>query len=109
MAEPVQPGHPGSALNANNFEARITRLPRAFAPDLGRGALERLPNLSPSLAQLISGTAGSSPYLAGLIETQADWLEEALDDPDAAAAAVLDDVTRLATYDLAAGLRRALA
>ena len=107
MAEPVQPGHPGSALNANNFEARITRLPRAFAPDLGRGALERLPNLSPSLAQLISGTAGSSPYLAGLIETQADWLEEALDDPDAAAAAVLDDVTRLATYDLAAGLRRA--
>ena len=88
-----------------SFESRITRLPRAFAPEVGREVLDHLPKLSPPLSDLLVGTAGSSPYLAGLIETQSDWLQEALDDPDAAVAALLDELPNLAEDELGRGLR----
>ncbi|NNL74505.1 MAG: glutamine-synthetase adenylyltransferase, partial [Silicimonas sp.] len=62
---------------------RITRTPRAFDPERGRDALEALPGLPGELAELIAGTAGSSPFLAGLIQHEADWLAEALSgDPE---------------------------
>ncbi|MGR3468664.1 MAG: glutamine-synthetase adenylyltransferase, partial [Shimia sp.] len=64
-----------------DFAARITRWPepfeRAEAP-FGTGPLR----------DLLAGTAGCSPYLAGLLTSQAPWLEAALDDPDAALAAL---------------------
>ena len=88
-----------------SFESRITRLPRAFAPEVGREVLDHLPKLSPPLGELLVGTAGSSPYLAGLIETQSDWLQAALDDPDAAVAALLDELPNLAEDELGRGLR----
>ena len=72
------------------FASRITRQPRAFDPDRGREALEVLPSLPPEIAGLLEGTAGSSPYLAGLIEKEAAWLEGALDaGPEAARDALL--------------------
>ena len=56
------------------FENRITRLPIPLDPVRGRAALEAMPALDGKVARLIEGAAGSSPYLATLIEREADWL-----------------------------------
>lgn len=79
---------------------RITRQPRAFDPDRGREVLAALPSLPNEIAALAEGVAGSSPYLAGLMGHEAEWLAGAfLADPDAVstdlielASAVRDDV-----------------
>ncbi|MBO9408647.1 glutamine-synthetase adenylyltransferase [Shimia sp. R9_1] len=68
------------------FASQITRLPHAYDADLGAEACAAVPGLSGDLAKLITGTAGSSPYLKGLIHKEADWLPEALTDADAALA-----------------------
>ena len=87
----------------------MTRTPRAFDPELGQAARDAVPGLSDPLGALIAGTAGSSPFLNGLILAQADWVPQALDDP---AAALRDE--RLALQEtapdiLSAALRRAKA
>ncbi len=65
-----------------DFAASITRFPLSSDPTRGRGALEHFPGLEGPLARLIEGTAGSSPYLAGSIATEAAWLLAALDRGD---------------------------
>ena len=90
-----------------SFADRITRLPRPFDAELGAETRAALPGLSGDFAALIEGAGGSSPYLKGLIEREAGWLEGALDDPDAAVAAVLDDCRALAPDRLKPGLRQA--
>ncbi|MHA6323457.1 [protein-PII] uridylyltransferase family protein [Roseivivax sp. CAU 1753] len=67
-----------------DFASRMTRCPRPFSPDQGRDALTAAAWASGPIADLLSGTAGSSPYLRALIEKEHDWLEGALDDVDAA-------------------------
>ncbi len=69
------------------MEQMITRTPRAFNTDRGAEALEYMGQMPSGLAALIDGAAGSSPYLAGLIAKEADWLRAAFDDPDQAVAA----------------------
>ena len=86
---------------------QIARLPRAFDPALGDEARAALPGLSGDYAALIQGAGGSSPYLKGLIERESGWLEGALDDPDAAVAALLEDCRALAPDQLKPGLRQA--
>ncbi len=86
---------------------KISRCPRAFDPDLGNDALAALPDLSGDSAQLVHGTAGSSPYLAGLIRQEAGWIGTALDDPEAAIAGVFADCRALAPDQLRSGLRQA--
>ncbi|MCR9125288.1 MAG: bifunctional [glutamine synthetase] adenylyltransferase/[glutamine synthetase]-adenylyl-L-tyrosine phosphorylase [Rhodobacteraceae bacterium] len=66
---------------------RIRRLPRAWDEDLAGAGRQMAPYATGDLAALIGGAAGSSPYLAGLIRHEAEWLEGALDDPEAAVAA----------------------
>ncbi len=94
-----------------DFANQITRLPRAFDPDLGQEALERLPDLSGDqggdLAVLIKGTAGSSPYLKGLIERECDWLAGALDDGSTALTGVYEAMKALLPDQLKPGLRQA--
>lgn len=72
------------------FAARITRSPIAFeaAP---AGDIDTLfADLSPELREVLSGTAGCSPYLRGLMEKQADWLREAMaQSPEDAFAAIM--------------------
>ena len=86
------------------FAARITRAPAPFDPDRGDEALAHLPDIVPELAAVIRGAAGCSPYLAGLIAREADWLAPALGrDPEA----VLDEVL-LIDGDNEAALRSAL-
>ncbi|HWL56947.1 MAG TPA: glutamine-synthetase adenylyltransferase [Paracoccus sp. (in: a-proteobacteria)] len=65
------------------FAARITRLPIPADMARGEAALQRLGPISPKVDDLIRGTAGCSPYLAGLIEREADWLAATLSDPAA--------------------------
>ncbi|WP_372573113.1 glutamine-synthetase adenylyltransferase [Ruegeria jejuensis] len=85
----------------------ITRLPLAFDPDLGAEARALVPGLSDDHAQLIAGTGGSSPYLKGLIEKEADWLPRALSAPDEAMQAVMAECRALPPDQLKPGLRQA--
>ncbi|WP_146587288.1 glutamine-synthetase adenylyltransferase [Puniceibacterium confluentis] len=70
------------------FEHRITRTPRPYETDQAADALQALPWASGPVADLLSGTAGCSPFLRGLMIRESDWLEGALNDPEAAVAAL---------------------
>lgn len=89
-----------------SFESRITRLPHAFDTDLGAEAAALVPQVSGDLAKLIAGTAGSSPYLKGLITREADWLPEALDDPEAAVVALYAGLRAVAPDQMPTALRQ---
>jgi glutamate-ammonia-ligase adenylyltransferase len=86
---------------------RITRHPRPFDPDLGKDAAALVPWATGPLRDLIGGTAGCSPYLAGLIGRETDWLQAAVDDPDAALAQTLSAIPAIPFADLASGMRQA--
>ncbi|MTH64432.1 glutamine-synthetase adenylyltransferase [Paracoccus shanxieyensis] len=66
-----------------SFASRITRLPIPMDPDRGASALAVTGITDAALGDLIRGAAGSSPYLAGLIGLEAEWLAGMLADPDA--------------------------
>ena len=74
--------HPDHS-RAMSIETSMTRVPRAFDAALGATTRDAVPDLSKPLGELIAGTAGSSPYLNGLILSQADWLASALETPEA--------------------------
>ncbi|WP_420567404.1 bifunctional [glutamine synthetase] adenylyltransferase/[glutamine synthetase]-adenylyl-L-tyrosine phosphorylase [Thalassovita sp.] len=90
-----------------SFAARLTRSPRPFDPDRGAEALTLFPDFAPEVTEVIAGTAGCSPYLKRLMEKEAAWLPEALDDPEQALEGVFDDIRAMAPDNLAAGLRQA--
>ncbi len=75
-----------------SFESHITRLPRPFDPELGAEARAAAPGVEGETARLIEGAAGSSPYLKSLIHREAEWLPEALDDPDMALVRLMADL-----------------
>ncbi|RVV99772.1 bifunctional [glutamine synthetase] adenylyltransferase/[glutamine synthetase]-adenylyl-L-tyrosine phosphorylase [Mesobaculum littorinae] len=88
--------------------ASLTRSPHAYEPDRGDEALALLPPQPPEVADLIRGTAGSSPYLRGLIERETDWLAEALEaGPDAARDATFATLRKLPPDEMRGGLRQA--
>ncbi|UFM66488.1 glutamine-synthetase adenylyltransferase [Paracoccus sp. MA] len=68
-----------------DFAARITRLPIPVDPARGLSALQATGIADPRLGDLIRGAAGCSPYLAGLVERDADWLPGALAHEDVVA------------------------
>jgi len=85
----------------------IHRVPRAFDAALGDEALNAVSDLSPEQGELIAGTAGSSPYLKGLIEQEREWLPQALQQPDQALADVMAAARALPPDQLKPGLRQA--
>ncbi|MBV0890373.1 bifunctional [glutamine synthetase] adenylyltransferase/[glutamine synthetase]-adenylyl-L-tyrosine phosphorylase [Paracoccus sp. Z118] len=89
-----------------DFAARITRLPLPVDDPRGRSAAALFPDAPPRLEGLIRGAAGSSPYLAGLIEREAAWLLPALEAGDVVAreTAGFDSLT---SAELGPALRRA--
>ncbi|MBK1635611.1 glutamine-synthetase adenylyltransferase [Rhodovulum adriaticum] len=90
------------------FAARLTRCPVPYDPERAAEAAERFAAQPPELRELLAGTAGCSPYLWGLMTREGDWLEPALaGDPDAAFAALLDEVRALPQEALKTGLRQA--
>ena len=85
-----------------SLSKRLTRCPRSAEPedvDLPLGRFDT------GLHPLIGGTAALSPYLKLLIVKEADWLEAAVDAPEAALAGVLADTTVLDATTVNAGLR----
>ena len=90
-----------------SFDSRITRCPRAYEPERGAEARDAVPDLSAAVAELVEGAAGSAPYLHGLILKEADWLPEALDDPEAALAAEIARIEALPFDRINPGLRQA--
>ena len=89
-----------------DFAARITRLPLPVDLARGQSALEATGIADPRLGDLIRGTAGCSPYLAGLILREADWLAEALTHEDVVARETAG-FEALSADDLGPALRRA--
>ena len=85
---------------------QITRVPRAFDPERGNEFADLIPDVDTQTRDLLSGTAGCSPYLASLIEKQKEWLPQALSDPQAAVEQELKSVAALPPDDLADNLRR---
>ncbi|WP_436399339.1 glutamine-synthetase adenylyltransferase [Roseobacter sp. S98] len=77
------------------LSASLTRVPRPFDADRGREALERFTPQDVQISELVRGTAGCSPYLAGLIGREAAWLAEAVEDPDEAVARVIRGISAL--------------
>ena len=84
----------------------ITRVPRAYDPELGREARAAVPDLTGEQAELVAGAAGSSPYLKSLIEREGDWLVSALNHPQLALEQVMADARALPPDQLKPGLRR---
>lgn len=82
------------------FAARITRAPRAFDQRRGEEAATLSGATDARVVDLITGAAGSSPYINGLVTREADWLATVLDTPPEDAFAAL-----LTPYDGAAGAR----
>ncbi|MGB3279926.1 MAG: glutamine-synthetase adenylyltransferase [Pseudorhodobacter sp.] len=90
------------------FTPRITRQPLAFDPVAGDEAGSAFADLGPELAALLTGSAGCSPYLADLMQREADWLRPALAmAPETAVAAELAALEALALDELGKGLRAA--
>ncbi|TMV06468.1 glutamine-synthetase adenylyltransferase [Ruegeria sediminis] len=85
----------------------ITRVPRPFDKSLGERSRDEVPDLTPEQGELIAGAAGSSPYLNGLIEVEADWIAPALADPKAALADIMQGAANLPPDQLKPGLRLA--
>ncbi|MGL4235533.1 glutamine-synthetase adenylyltransferase [Tabrizicola sp.] len=90
-----------------SLAARLTRQPTAFDPAAAADARATLPDLGPEVMGLLSATAGCSPYLRGLMQREADWLPEAVADPEAALATVLAAPIDLPPDAVAIALRQA--
>ena len=91
-----------------SFAARLTRSPIAHDADRGADAAARFGALTPELRGLIAGAAGCSPFLGGVMQREAEWLEAALAvEPEAALAAVLAAPGEAGGETLGAALRQA--
>jgi glutamate-ammonia-ligase adenylyltransferase len=90
--------------------ARMTRCPLIHDPGPAQAVADRFAGLDPGLRALLAATAGCSPFLAGGMMREADWLEAALDGPpENALEAVLAIDADLASDALGTALRRAKA
>lgn len=88
------------------IRARLTRCPLAYdaAPAADIAAL--FSDQPPEIIDLLSGTAGCSPYLCGLMQREADWLRAALAmAPELAVAEVLTSLDPVPLDGLGAALR----
>ncbi|MBU2958175.1 glutamine-synthetase adenylyltransferase [Paracoccus sp. 1_MG-2023] len=85
---------------------RITRTPIPIDRTRAEDAAALFPDLPGGLRDLIAGTAGSSPYLAGLIRAEADWLREQ-PDPDGIVGRETEGFATLDTDALGPALRQA--
>ncbi|NIZ14022.1 glutamine-synthetase adenylyltransferase [Phaeobacter sp. HF9A] len=67
---------------------QVLRCPRSYDSLIGAEVNAELSHLPRDQRALLQGAAGSSPFLRSLIQSEQDWLEEALADPLAARQAV---------------------
>lgn len=90
-----------------DLASRLSRAPRPFDSDMAAEARAACGWADPAVDELIAGTAGCSPFLAGLIGREGDWLEAACADPEAAVAAELAAMKGKDAATLGPQLRRA--
>ncbi len=83
-----------------NLADRITRAPRPHDPAQVPAIAALFADEASPVRALLTGAAGCSPYLAGLMEREADWLRAALAAPPEASLA--DILAEAGTDDLAA-------
>ncbi|SDE18224.1 glutamate-ammonia-ligase adenylyltransferase [Limimaricola pyoseonensis] len=102
---PPAPGR--NVARMTDLASRLRRAPRPFDTDRAHEARAECGWASGGLAELIGGTAGCSPFLAGLIGREAAWLEAACADPEAAVEAELASFDGLDAAALAPRLRQA--
>jgi glutamate-ammonia-ligase adenylyltransferase len=91
---------------AMSISSRLRHCPRPYDADRGAEALALCPWADGALADLIRGTGGSSPYLAGLIRKEADWLEGAVADPEGVLATQAHHLREVAGDQLGSALRQ---
>jgi glutamate-ammonia-ligase adenylyltransferase len=72
-----------------SIAARMTRCPEAFDAARGADVAALYGDLPAEIRALIAGAAGCSPFLAGLLGRESDWIAGATDDPEAALATIL--------------------
>jgi len=90
------------------FQNAITRAPIAYDAALGTSAVAAVTTLPSELRELLIGAAGCSPYLAGLIQREAEWLEACLaTSPQAALDALEVKITQTPLPELPVVLRQA--
>ena len=88
------------------FASRMTRSPIPFDPERGAEAADAFGDFAADVRGLITGVAGCSPYLAGLLVRDGAWLRTIIDNPEAALDAELDGLGELELPALASGLRQ---
>lgn len=88
-----------------DLASRMTRCPRPHDPELGAAAVPD--GVSGPAGTLVAGAAGCSPYLAGLIGREGEWLKRAVTDPEAAFDEILAGLGRLELSEMAQGFRQA--
>jgi [glutamine synthetase] adenylyltransferase / [glutamine synthetase]-adenylyl-L-tyrosine phosphorylase len=94
-------------MNAD-FTSRLTRQPLPFDAAAATDIAALFSDLAPELRGLLTATAACSPYLKGLMLSEALWLREALaGPPETATAAVLTSLDAVAVEDLPIALRAA--
>ncbi|MEM6887775.1 MAG: glutamine-synthetase adenylyltransferase [Pseudomonadota bacterium] len=81
--------------------------PRPYDRARGKDAAAGVAGLTAETRALLEGTAGCSPFLAGLIEKEADWLGDMLARPDDMLAEELTAAAAWQASDLADRLRKA--
>lgn len=90
------------------FAARLTRCPIPYDHARGAEGDALLPGQPPEVRALLAGTAGGSPYLKGLMEREAGWLDPALSGaPEVALAGALAEAARTPPDMLGPALRQA--
>ncbi len=80
-------------------------MPRPFEPQLGADIRALFPDLSKSLQDVLSGIGGSSPYLAGLMRKEMDWIKGAVHAPFEALESELRRAAQSRESETAASLR----
>ncbi len=80
-------------------------MPIPYAAERGQEAATHFPDMPEPFRKLVAGTAGCSPYLAGLLRQETNWIMR-LDDEGPEA--LFQDIMELTpeTHDLAASLRQ---
>ena len=90
-----------------SFSSKITRLPRAFSPDIAQEIETLAPFAKGETRELLEGAIGSSPYLHALVAKEAEWLEGALETPESSLDALFAALQTEDTKALPNALRQA--
>ncbi|MCF3972785.1 glutamine-synthetase adenylyltransferase [Paracoccus salsus] len=90
-----------------DFDAAITRLPLPFDRARAADIRKHFPDLPERSANLIAAAAGCSPFLAGLIAKEADWLRSGGLEHEDVVARETRGFEDLDANELGIGLRRA--